>query len=337
MVVGALLVVAILLDVLVTTLTFGQRAGPITRRLVDHLWRWLRRLRPLGSRSRLLANAGPALLVLTVLVWVVGTWAGWWLVFLGGGAVEAASTGAPASAGDVAYYAGFSVFTLGTGDFVADSPTWRNLTALASFGGLVLITLAITYLLSVVSAVVTRRALAGQIRALGSSAGEVVALGWAGGAFGSAFVQHLVTVTGVLSTVVEQHVAYPVLHYFRSRSPQDSAPVAIALLDDALFLLEAAVADGAAPEAAAVRPARAAIERWLATLGETGAEPARDGAPPAPSVAPLRAAGIPLRPREHLERQLARETGRRCSLQRLVHEAGWLWPGAGRRTDASAG
>jgi hypothetical protein len=74
--------------------------------------------------------------VLTVLAWAVATWAGWWLVFLGSGVVESADTGAPASAAEVAYYAGYAVFTLGVGDFVADAPVWRVATSLASFGGL---------------------------------------------------------------------------------------------------------------------------------------------------------------------------------------------------------
>ncbi len=294
--VGGAVVLGVLLDVLATTLTLGEGAGWLTRRLLGWLWGRILRLRPRGSRSRLLADAGPTLLVLTVLIWVLATWAGWWLVFLGSGSVESAETGAPASAADVAYYAGFAVFTLGVGDFVADSPFWRVTTSVASFGGLALVTLAITYLLSVVSAVVSRRALATQITALGSTAGEVVVRGWTGASFASAFTQHLVGLAGPLATVAQQHFAYPVLHYFRSASPDESAPVAIAVLDDALFLLAAAVDPAAAPEPSAVESARHAIARYIRTVGGTSAAAPEDAPPPAPSVEPLRRAGVPLRP-----------------------------------------
>ncbi|MGY1707393.1 ion channel [Geodermatophilus sp. SYSU D00697] len=324
--VGAVVVVAVLFDVLTTTLTFGQGAGPLTRRVLGWLWRGVLRVRPRGSRSRVLSNAGPALLVLTALTWVAATWAGWWLVFLGSGSIESADAGVPASAWDVAYFAGFAVSTLGVGDFVADSPLWRVMTSVASFGGLALVTLAITYLLSVVSAVVTRRALATQITALGSTGAEVVAAGWSGGSFSPAFTQHLVGLVAPLATVVQQHFAYPVLHYFRSRSPEESAPMAIAVLDDALLLLTAAVDPAVAPDRTATTSARRAVDRYIRTVGTTSAPRSDDAPPPPPSVEPLLRAGIPLRPGAVLGERLVVEADRRRRLRQLVHEAGWPWP-----------
>jgi hypothetical protein len=210
--VGAVLVLLVLCDVLFTTLTLGRGAGPLTRRLLGRAWRGLLRVNARHRIPRLLSNAGTVLLISTVLIWALVLWGGWWAVVLGGGAVRSASTGVPAGAGDVLYYAGFSVFTLGTGDFVAAGGTWRNLTVLASFSGLVVVTLAITYLLSVVSAVVARRALAAHVSALGRTGGEIVAGDWTAGGFSGAFVQHLVALTGGLSAVSQQHYAYPVLH-----------------------------------------------------------------------------------------------------------------------------
>jgi hypothetical protein len=323
---GAALVAAVLFDVLTTTLTLGEGAGPLTRRLLGWLWLGALRLRPRGSRSRVLSNAGPTLLVLTALIWVMATWAGWWLVFLGSGSIESAEAGTPASAGDVAYFAGFAVFTLGVGDFVADAPVWRVMTSVASFGGLALVTLAITYLLSVISAVVTRRALATQISALGSTGGEVVAAGWSHGSFSPAFTQHLVGLVAPLATVVQQHFAYPVLHYFRSRSPEESAPMAIAVLDDALLLLVGAVDPAVAPESSAITPARRAIDRYIRTVGGTSAPRSDDDLPPPPSVEPLLRAGIPLLPEAAFGEGLVVEADHRRRLQRLVREAGWSWP-----------
>ncbi|MGY1608445.1 ion channel [Geodermatophilus sp. SYSU D00700] len=322
---GAVLVLIVLLDVLSTTLTLGRGAGPVTRRLLRWLWRSVLQLRPTTSRSRLLANAGPALLVLTVGIWVLLTWVGWWLVFLGSGSIEKADSGSPAGGWDVAYYAGFAVFTLGVGDVVAGSPGWRVLTNVASFGGLALVTLAITYLLSVISAVVTRRALATQIRALGPTAAEMVLAGWTGRSFSPAFTQYLIGLAAPLATVVQQHFAYPVLHFFRSRSPEESAPVAIAVLDDALLLMLAAVAPAAAPDRAALAPVRHVIDQYIRTVGALSAT-GSGGAPPPPSMAPLLRAGIPLQPPAALQERLRADTERRARLRRLVHEAAWPWP-----------
>jgi hypothetical protein len=118
------------------------------------------------------------LLVLAVAVWVALTGAGWSLVSLGGGrTVVASDTGRPAGVLDTVYSVGFTISTLDVGDFTAAGPAWRLLTTLASSTGLVLVTLGITYLLAVVSAVVSPRSPPVHISAPGHTAAAVVAGG----------------------------------------------------------------------------------------------------------------------------------------------------------------
>jgi hypothetical protein len=102
--------------------------------------------------------------------------------------------------------------------------------------------------------------------------------------------------------------------------------VAIAVLDDALLLLTAAVDPASAPEQAAIQPARRAVIRYIRTVGGTSASRSGDDPPAPPSLEPLLCAGIPLRPGAALEERLAAESERRRRLQQLVHEAGWSWP-----------
>jgi hypothetical protein len=326
---GAALVLLVLADVLATTLTLGDSSGPLTRRFLGRTWRALLHLHGRRPSSAMLTNAGSLLLATTVLIWVVVFWAGWWLVFLGSGAIHQSSTGRPASVVDVAYYAGFSVSTLGVGDFVAGGSTWRWLTSVASFSGLVVVTLAITYLLSVMSAVVSRRALATRIHALGDSAGDIVARGWAGDGFSGLFVQQLLDLPQQLAVVAEQHLAYPVLQYFRSRYPATSLPLAFARLDDAMLLLEAAVAPAARPSAVAVAPVRRVIDRYVQTAGETSVVRRSVKPPPPPAVQALVQAGIPLGDPAHLDRRAAAEKARRERLRRLVHGDGRSWDEVG--------
>ena len=324
---GAALVLLVLADVLATTLTLGNSSGPLTRRFLGRTWRALLHLHGHRRSSTVLTNAGSLLLATTVLIWVVVFWAGWWLVFLGSGSIHHSSTGRPASTTDVAYYAGFSVSTLGVGDFVADGSTWRLLTSIASFSGLVVVTLAITYLLSVMSAVVSRRALATRIHALGDSAGDIVARGWGGRDFSALFVQQLLELPQQLSVVAEQHLAYPVLQYFRSRYPATSLPLAFARLDDAMLLLEAAVAPPARPSPVAVAPVRRVIDRYVQTAGETSVVRSSAPPPPPPAVQALVEAGIPLGDPALLERRAADEHDRRQRLRQLVHGDGRSWDG----------
>ena len=322
---GCLLIVGVFFDALATTLAVSEGAGPVTRRVTGLVWSGLLRLHRQDSNSTLLAVAGPALLVGTVLGWVIGLWAGWTLVFLAGspGIVDA-STRAAADLPDVVYYAGFTVFTLGVGDFVATSELYRVLTAVASFTGLFLITLAITYLISVVSAVVTRRSLAVQISALGASPVDIVLAGWDGDSFSSGYEQHLVGLTSELATTAEQHLAYPVLHYFHSRTRVTAAPVTVAHLDEALLIIQTATDPAAQPGAATVNPTRNAIARYLRTTGAT-AGPATTPEPPAPDLAALADAEVPLAAPEVFRQRLEAESDRRRQLVRLVNSDGWTW------------
>lgn len=327
---GVSLLALVSLDVLATTLTIGTRAGPFTRRVLGLAWRVLLRLHRRDGAGRLLSTAGVGLLVGTVLIWVVLVWAGWSLIFLGGGRTVLSSEGAPAGVADTVYYVGFTIFTLGVGDFVAATPLWRNLSAVASFNGLVLVTLAITYLLAVVSAVVDRRSLAVRITALGKTPAEIVVGGWAGDRFSDAFVQQLVGLLPAVSAAAEQHLAYPVLHYFHSPSTASAAPVALARLDEAVLLLRAAVAPPARIHSSAVEPVRRALDRWLFAATSTVTGP-QDGRPPGlPDTSALRGAGIPLASAaEYLQAAAAAaDADRRCRLRAVVEDDGWSWPGS---------
>ncbi|HEX2174917.1 MAG TPA: potassium channel family protein [Nocardioidaceae bacterium] len=325
---GVVLVVLVFADALATTMVVAAGAGPLTRRVAGLLWRAMLRLHRRDSRSLLLTVTGPMLLVTTVLLWVTGLWAGWVLVFVGAtDVVVDARTGAPAGFWDVVYYTGFTSFTLGTGDYVAATPGWRVVSAIASFTGLFLVTLAITYLISVVSAVVARRALAVAITALGTTADNVVLGGWTGHGFSSSYTQHLVTLTEKLAAAAQQHLAYPVLNYFHSRHREPSAPVALARLEDAMLLLTAAVEPSARPHPAAVEPLRYVLERYITAAAATSSLPRRTEPPPAPSLRPLMAGGVPVVPEEQFQDAVAQQSHRRTALRRLVNGDGWSWPG----------
>jgi hypothetical protein len=325
---GVALLLVVLVDVLSTTLTIGTHAGPFTRRVLGLAWRGLLRLHRQDSSSRVLSTAGVVLLVASVLVWLALVWAGWTLVFLSGeDTVVSSTTGEPAGVLDTVYYVGVTLSTLGVGDFVAGSGGWRLVTTLAAFSGLVLITLAITYLLAVVSAVVTRRSLAVRIAGLGDTAAGIVVGGWTGERFSPAFVQHLAGLAEQVAHTAERHLAYPVVHYFHSAEPESAAPLAVARLDDALLLLEGAVAEGARPDPSAIRPLRRAVDRYLSAAGST-AGPGRSAVPPVPDAGPLRSAGIPLVPATEFLRRAADEADRRSRLAELVRSDGWSWPGS---------
>lgn len=320
---GVVLVLLACVDAVMTTLTAGTGGGPLTTQLGRGLWRLLLRVSG-GQSSRLLSYAGALILLTTVVVWVLLLWGGWTLVFLGSNAVVDATTRSPASVPATIYYAGFVVFTLGVGDVVAVGGTWQVLTALASVIGLFLITLSITYLISVVSAAVTRRQLAQSISVLGMTGSQIVLTHWTNGQLSSQFASEAQSLRTQLLTTTQQHLAYPVLRYFHSRQPSTSAPRSVAALDDALVLLTAGVSSDAAPGRDVLGPLQGALEHYTDTVHSiAGGYP---GEPPSPALAPLEDAGMPIVHADEYHSAARAHAGRREELHRIVRSDGWPWP-----------
>ena len=323
---GIALVLLAYVDALATTVVVRSGAGPVTHRLTGLWWRVLLRLFGRRDGSPLLATAGGVLLFGTVLAWVAMLWLGWTLIFLTGDpSVRHGTTGVPAGNADVGYFTGFTLFTLGVGDFVAASPAWRFATAVASFSGLFLITLAITYLLSAVSAVVARRALAVHVHTLGTDAHGIVAIGWDGSGFSSAYVQQLVALSAEVANIAEQQVAYPILNAFHSPDRRVSAPLALAELDDALLLLDGGVTGPARVDHSAVLGLRRAIDRYLAATAGTATTHANRASPPPLDLEPLRSSGMALVADAAFAARVEDEQDRRRALAGLVHNGGWQW------------
>jgi hypothetical protein len=324
-VLGVSLIAFTLFDALWTTIA-PHGAGPLSKRIARGWWTaslWLHRRRTGGAHG-LLAFAGPALLVVAFLVWVGLLWAGWTLLFSAEpGAVVASSSNEPADLAGRVYYVGFVLFTLGTGDYVPVGGTWEVLSAVASLSGLFVVTLAITYVLSVVSAVAAKRRLAGSIHSLGETPADLVWRAWDGSGF-AGLDQHLPSLGSELEYHDQRHAAYPVVHYFHSTERRTALGPAVAVLDDALLILAEGVAPDARPAPAIVEPPRRSVGSFLDTLGDAFIAPS-DEVPPTPDLAALASAGVPTEAAGDFERAVEREAHRRRLLRGLVEDGGWSW------------
>ena len=256
-----------------------------------------------------------------LVTWVAALFLGWVLVFASSdGAVRAASTGIPGDLVDRIYFAGYTMLTLGLGDQVPGAGIWQLATVLATGTGLVLVTLSITYLVPVASAVVQRRQLAAQIAGLGGTAHDIVLRGWNGTDFGS-LGQNLSMLSSSLHTVRLQHLTYPVLHFFHSQSRHDAAAVHLTNLDQAIGLLRYGVSDTVSPDAQTLAAIQNGIDEFLATMeGIHITDDAHSIAPA--SLEPLDQAGIPTDPSTYRAHVDDTERQRRL-LASYLHDDGW--------------
>lgn len=320
---GLGLLLAGIVDILWTTLWIDGGAGPITARLTSVAWKGVHRR---GRQGKLFSLFGPVILLLTIAVWVILLWAGWTLLFaVDDTAVLSTSTREPGGWVDRIYFAGYLVFTLGNGDYSPNGNIWQIATALASGSGLLLLTLIITYVGSVISAVVAKRSFASQVTGFGTSAEDFLRSGWNGADFHT-FDLPLSTLTTQLIQITEQHFAYPILHYFRGMQPSKSPAVALAVLDDALTILRFGVPPEFQPNIAGLSSGRAAVQDFLDTLHSAFIKPTNTP-PPAPTLAALRQVGIPLVRDEQFQAEVQQLEERRRGLGGLVEDAGWDWPG----------
>ncbi|QBX57047.1 hypothetical protein EXE58_17480 [Nocardioides seonyuensis] len=322
---GLIVIGAVFADACMTTLGVSGGAGPLTSVILGRCWRLLMRFHKKDRESRALASAGVVFVFMALMVWVLALWLGWVLVFAGSDAIVHISTGEPASFAGEIYFTGFAIITLGTGQYDVTSDAWGIITALASFTGFFLVTLSIAYLVSVVTAVVARRALAIQVNGLGESPTSILELGWDGTCFTDHFHQQLTSLTSIVAVSAEQHLAYPVLNYFHSASGDLAGPLAMANLEEALMLLEEVVSPESRPDRSVTRPLRFAIERYLRTAAHTSWTPDVEPPPP-PPVERLREIGIPLLGQDALDAALESNEERRVMLHQLVTSDGWSWP-----------
>lgn len=231
---GAALFVAVVVDVVSTTTGSGAMSGsgPMTSRVARRIWVVALRLHRRRPSHRGLHVLGLLLTHLLITVWIVALWLAWTLIFLSDeGSIVDGTTGAPVDLVGKTYFTGYSLLTLGNGEFVPGSSTWQLATVAVAGTGLGIVTLGVTYVLNIVQAGNRRRTLASTVWSLGDDADAIVErarrdpqhLG-----------QQLWSLVDRFSSVREQHTAFPVLHYLHAVDIHRSLPAQAAKLRTAV-------------------------------------------------------------------------------------------------------
>lgn len=323
---GLLLVLLALVDALWSALWVDGGAGPVTNQLTNGVW-WAMSKLIRTKRNYWLSLAGPIIQTVTVFAWVGLLWAGWFLMF------SADSTSLvyartpepqPSTLIDRIYFVAFTISTMGNGDIYPSRGGWEIVASFTTLSGMLLITMVVSFLLSVIGGVTTKQSLASQITGLGNSAEEFTLSIWDGKGFPGLDLQ-LISITTQLGTLTEQQLAYPVLNCYHGASPKEDSALAVAILDDTLTILKYGLQESYRPAPALLKSARSTVQTYLKTLASASIYPA-DHAPPAPDLTPLRQAGIPVVSDEEFARSLDDLTHRRKLLLGLIEYNSFKWP-----------
>jgi len=323
LVAGLVILVVVVVDILWTSLWVDGGAGPLSSVLIPGLWEVIRRLG--GRRSRTLSLAGPVILALTLVAWVALLWGGWTLVF---GAAEDALVNArndkPVTWVNRQYFVAYTMFTMGNGDYYPARDVWEVAASLTTASGMLFVTMGVSYVLSVLSAVTDKRSFASSVTGLGGSAESFVETGWDEDGFGGLDLP-LNSLSSQLDPLATQPKAYPILHYYHSEEATQASAVGVAILDEALLVLRYGVERDAQPNRAVVSNARSAVDNYLETLNESFFDPTEE-TPEPPNLDRVREAGVPTISHTDFEAAIDGHAERRKKLLGIVRSDAWHWP-----------
>jgi hypothetical protein len=216
----------------------------LTRWVVRPGWRaWRAMGLRTRERERMLGAYAPLVVVVLLVLWLSGLVLGFGLIFYG---LRAQLQPVPHDFPTALYFAGTSVLTIGFGDLVATTGVARLLSLIAGGTGLGTIALAISFLFSLYGSFQRREILIVTLDARAGAPPSGVNLLETMAKLG--MVDDLPRLFGEWETwaaeVLDSHLAYPVLAYFRSSHDNESWVSALGAVLDATTLVLTTVRDG---------------------------------------------------------------------------------------------
>ncbi|MBV9924829.1 MAG: hypothetical protein JOZ96_07270 [Acidobacteria bacterium] len=245
---GFVLLALIIFDIYATVLHSSARYGPVGESLNRSVWRVTRaaafRLSR-ANRHRLLNMVGPLLLPLLIAVYVVLLVTAYAFIYyphIPSGFTFAGPHPEPGWV-DAVYFSGVTLTSVGYGDVVPRLAPLRFFALLEAASGLVVISLAITYMLTVYTALERKRAVAYSLyhqAAEGADVAGFIAHHFVEGRF-YGLRDTLRTVTRDLQGLLESHIDHPVIHYFHPVEVYKGTPRVLFLLLETCAVIRAAL------------------------------------------------------------------------------------------------
>ncbi|MDQ3043290.1 MAG: potassium channel family protein, partial [Acidobacteriota bacterium] len=240
---GGGLLALVFYDVYATILRATKRPGPISENVNRGLW-WAatRSTKNLSRRwrHRLLTAVGPLLLPFLIALLLVFLITGFALVFLPHLAADfkqdERETG---NLLEAVYFSGITLLTVGFGDIVPLTGATRMLVLLEGASGIFVISLGVTYLLTVYGALERKRAVALAFyhqAKQGADVASFITVHFARGRFYD-LTDTLKTATRDLQELLETHLEHPVIHYFHPLEVYKGMPRVLFVMLETITIL----------------------------------------------------------------------------------------------------
>ncbi|MCC9135366.1 hypothetical protein ACFSKU_11460 [Pontibacter silvestris] len=317
---GIIILALVVYDVIYTTLA-PSGAAPVSGHVSNGIWHIFYSLKRITGNRNVLKGAGVVIVVFILMTWVIMLWLANFLIFSSAtDSVVNSTTNELATPKQVLYYTGYLLSTMGNGDYKAGTDNWRVYSAIISFSGLIMITIAITYVVPVVNAVTQRRALSIRIASIGHSVQLMLLNNWNGKNF-KMLEDQFQELAQQVTKQGQLHFSYPVLHFFHHQNKIASLLPNLAMLDEAITILMLYIPEEKQPAKQFLIPLRIALTTFLQSLSTTFIQPSEE--PPSLETEAIRKAGINLMSPD--AETLEQVKYRRCILKTMVLHDGWEW------------
>jgi len=321
---GIAIIVIVFIDFIVTVF-MSKGAGFLTEIISTSVAKIFKKLVGHKGDNHLLDYTGLVIIITMVTTWVTFLWLGTTLIYqFESGSIIHNETKTPASFIEKLYFTGYTLSTLGMGDYLPNGIFWQIYTAVASFTGFIILTVCITYIVPVINNIIEKNVLSLRIASLGESTVEFLNNAYDGESFDN-ICDQMSPLANEIFRYSKNHLAYPILHHVHNSDKAENTILKLVSLDESIGILLYHIPKSKCPQRINLQQVRRSITSYLNSIKYI--QPSAT-TPPLPDFERIsQMLGIELINTQNPERQKLYEelNLRRRFLKGIVEDDGWEW------------
>jgi hypothetical protein len=324
MILGILLTLVVLYDFVVTVFIM-KGEGFITEFINLLMSRFFKTIVGHKGENKLLDYLGLIIIISMVTTWILLVWFGITLIYqVDPNVIIHNETKLPANFSEKFYFVGYTLSTLGPGDYSPQEIHWQIITSLISFMGFVIITICITYIVPVINNILEKNTLSLKIASLGESTTEILKNAYNGKNF-TGLSDQLPSMANDIFKHSKNHLAYPILHYVHNSDKSENTILKLASLDETLTILMYHVPKEQCPQELNLQQVRKAITSYLNSIKHVKPSELPPPLPDFNKISKDLNLSLTNIDKADIHDIYTNLEKRRCLLKGIVEDDGWEW------------
>lgn len=233
---GAIIIIMVISDFAVTVF-IPRGAGFITEGITVFVAKVFKIISGNIGNKRILEYKLVFIIAIMIISWILLIWIAVALIYsFEYNSVINAETKIPAKFDEKIYFVGYTISTLGLGDYQPNGTVWRLFTSVVSLMGFMVLTISITYIVPVINSIIEKQTLTLQIASLGKTTQEILQNGYNGRNFED-LSNEFSDLSNSIFKHAKNHSAYPVLHHVHNSNKDENTILKLVSLDEACTVL----------------------------------------------------------------------------------------------------